>query len=88
MKLEKILEKAFAECERAERLHPVWPKSLIHGGMLVAEEQGEMNRAILDHDEKKGSKQNIITVAIHTLAVTIRFLKNIEEDSINNETHL
>ncbi len=85
MKIEKILEMVFAECSRAEQLHPVWPKDLIHGGMTIAEKSGETVKATMDYVEKKGSKQEIITEAIQTISVTIRFLKNIEEE---NEIHL
>ena len=81
MKTETALALILAELDRAEQLHPVWPRNLIHAGMVVAEESGEMTKSILDHHEKKGSRQEIITEAVQTAAMAIRFLKNIEEDA-------
>ena len=85
MKLENVLSMIMAECDRAERIHPVWPKNLIHAGMIVSEESGELCQSILNHNERKGSKQAIITEAIHTAAMAIRFLKNINDEEISHE---
>jgi len=84
MKIETVVGLVMAEIERAEKLHPVWPRDLIHAGMLCAEECGEMSKAILDHDERKGSKAAIITEAVHIAATAIRLLKNIAE-TIEND---
>lgn len=84
MKIETILVQIMSEIDRAEKIHPVWPRNLIHAGMVCAEEQGELTKAIMDHNERKGSKMAIITEAVHTAAMAIRFLKNIEETE-NNE---
>ena len=84
MKLETVLAQVMAECDRAEKIHPVWPKHLIHAGMIVAEESGELCQAILNHNERKGSKRAIITEAVHTAAMAIRFLKNLEADETND----
>ena len=80
MKLETVLALVMAECDRAEKIHPVWPKNLIHAGMIVTEENGELCQAILNHNERKGSKQAIVIEAVHTAAMAIRFLKNIETE--------
>ncbi|OQA87644.1 MAG: hypothetical protein BWY31_00586 [Lentisphaerae bacterium ADurb.Bin242] len=83
MKLETVIGLVMAEIDRAEKIHPVWPRNLIHAGMVVSEEQGELSKAILDHDEGKGSKRQMIIEAVHTAAMAIRFLKNIEETEEN-----
>ncbi len=85
MKIEKVLEMVFAECSRAEKIHPVWPRNHIHQAAICAEEAGELLQASLNHDEKKGTKQAMITEAVHAAAVAIRFLKNIEEENRKND---
>lgn len=80
MKTEHALVLILAELSRAETIHPVWPNNHIHAGMVVAEECGELVQAVLNHNEKKGSKQSMITEAVHTAAMALRFLKNIEPD--------
>lgn len=85
MKTETVIALVMAEIDRAEKIHPVWPRNLIHAGMVVAEENGELVKSILDHNERKGSRQAIITEAVHTAAMAIRFLKNIEGDTSNEE---
>lgn len=81
MKTETALALILAELSRAEQLHPVWPNNHIHAGMVVTEECGELVQAILNHHEKKGSRQAIITEAVQTAAMALRFLKNMEEDN-------
>lgn len=81
MKIETALVLILTELSRAEQLHPVWPNSLIHAGMVVAEECGEMVQAILNNHEKKGSKQAIIAETAQTAAMAIRLLKHIEESN-------
>lgn len=85
MKLETVIGLVMAEIERAEQLHPVWPRNLIHAGMIVAEENWELTKAILDHNERKGSELTIITEAVHTAAMAIRFLKNFEGEMIHEK---
>ena len=83
MKIETALSLILCELARAEKLHPVWPNNLIHAGMITVEENGELVQAILNHNEHKGSKEHIITEAVHTAAMALRFLKNINSE----ETH-
>lgn len=85
MKLENALALVMAECHRAETLHPVWPWDHIHQAAIIAEEAGECLQAALNHREGKGSKRPMITEAVHTAAMAIRFLKNIEEKESGNE---
>lgn len=83
MKLETIIALVMTEIDRAERIHPVWPKDLIHAVSILNEEVGETTKAVLDHNERKGSPQAIVTEAVHTAAMAIRFLKNLEGDVIH-----
>lgn len=70
------------ELDRAEKLHPEWPKDLIHQSAIVAEESGELTRACLNFVyHKENNLDNIVEEAIHTGAMAIRFLINLS----NNE---
>ena len=84
MKFETVIGLVMAEIERAEKLHPVWPRDLVKASALIAEEAGEEIRAANDYAEKRGSKRRIVTEAVHTAATALRFLKNIERTE-NNE---
>jgi len=74
-----------SELDRAEKLHPVWPPNLIHAGMIVSEENGELVQAILNHHERKGTREQIAAEAVHTAAMALRFLKNFEDKERNGE---
>ncbi len=56
-----------------------WPKYDVRAAAVVAEESGELVKAVLDHEEKNTSRYAIITEAVQTAASAIRFLKNFEE---------
>ena len=83
MKIETIIGLVMAEIDRAENLHPVWPTDVVKAAAIPVEEAGELLKAANDHDEKKTSRRQIVTEAVHTAASAIRFLKNLEEK--NNE---
>ena len=84
MKIEKVIASVFGEIERAETLHPTWPRDPVKACSLLAEEAGEAVRAANTFDETRAGKKEIIIEAIHTAATAIRLLKNIEE-SENHE---
>jgi hypothetical protein len=84
MKLETALALVMVECDRAEKLHSVWPWDHIHQAAIIAEEAGECLQTALNHREGKDSKQPMITEAVHTAAMALRFLKNIESDDAND----
>jgi hypothetical protein len=81
MKTQTALAMILSEIDRAEKLHPVWPKNHIHASAICAEEAGELIQAALNHNEHKGSTQYMITEAVHTAATAIRFLKNMEAEN-------
>lgn len=78
MKFEHALNLVLAELERAETLHPDWPRDQVHQAAIVAEEAGELVRASLNHHYEKGPQRNMVMEAVHTAAVALRFLSNIE----------
>ncbi len=86
MKIEKVIASVFAEVERAEIIHPAWPRDLVKAAALCAEECGELVRACNDYDESRGSKMPMVTEAIHAAATAIRFLKEIELDNAHNKS--
>jgi hypothetical protein len=67
------------EVERAQMKHPKWPECPIKQIAIVTEEAGELTRAGNQLDEGKGTFDEIRTEAIHTAAVTIRFLMRLPE---------
>lgn len=79
MKIETSLARVLAELDRAEKLHPVWPNNHVYQAAIVGEEAGELLQASLNFDEKKGTRRAMISEAVHTAAVALRFLKNIVE---------
>ena len=83
MKIEKIIASVFAEIERAETLHPAWPRDVVKACSLLAEEAGEAVRAANTFDETRTGRKDIVAEAIHTAATAIRLLKNIEETDSN-----
>lgn len=73
----RALQLIFAEIERAEKLHPIWPWDIVHQAGIVAEESGELMRASLDCSASEDkNKTACIREAIHTAATAIRFLQN------------
>lgn len=76
MKTEEVLSLVMTEIIRAEEKHPDWPADSVRAAAVVAEESGELVKAVLDHEEKNSSQYAIVTEAIQTAATAIRFLKN------------
>lgn len=76
MKIEEVLSLVMTEIIRAEEKHPDWPADPVRAAAVVAEESGELVKAVLDHEEKNSSQYAIVTEAIQTAATAIRFLKN------------
>ena len=87
MTRENAIELLLAELDRAERLHPQWPDDEVHAAAIVAEEAGELVQAALNHHyhRPKNSDPYVLdaekmrTEAIHTGAMALRFLINMDE---------
>lgn len=76
MQTATIIEEILAEVRRAELKYPEWPSDQVHASAIVAEESGELVRAVLNevyHGEPKADSDK---EAIQTAAVCVRFLKN------------
>ena len=78
MKFEKALSLVLTELERAQALHPEWPRDPVHQAAIVAEEAGELVQASLNHHYDNGTPNRMVTEAVHTAAVALRFLINME----------
>ena len=55
MKIEEVISLVMTELNRAEEAHPDWPKDDVRAAAVVAEESGELVKAVLDHEEKNTS---------------------------------
>ena len=79
MTRENAIELLLDELDRAERLHPQWPLSDVDKSAIVAEEAGELIKATLNYYYHNGGRDDMRTEAIHTGAMALRFLINMEE---------
>ena len=67
------------ELERAQKLHPDWPKDLIHQVAIQAEESGEALQAALNHVYHTGSIDEVEKELIQAGAMVIRCLINLKK---------
>lgn len=80
MQIEKALGLVMQEIARAEEIHPDWPRDVVRAAATVAEEAGELIQACNNYDENPDTGRiMMITEAVHTAAVALRFLKNMEK---------
>jgi NTP pyrophosphatase (non-canonical NTP hydrolase) len=72
-----------AEVARAIGKFPTWPTDPIHAAAVLAEECGELQKAVLEavYEPAKGSRQNIRTEAIQAAAMCLRFIASLDSDS-------
>jgi hypothetical protein len=83
IKMENSVADIVDELRRAEHKHPIWPADIAHQYLIVAEEHGEMAKALNDYLFKPPEFQSkyleeLRTETIQTAAMCIRFLKNLE----------
>lgn len=69
----------FSEKAAAETRHPVWPEDMIHQAAIVAEESGELIRAVLNYVQGKKRYYEIHHEAKQTGAMALRMLVNLPE---------
>jgi len=76
-----VLREIHAEVERAMRKFPQWPTDPIHAAAVIAEECGELQKAVLEavYEPHKGSRPNIRMEAVQTAAMCLRFLASLEQ---------
>lgn len=72
------------ELERAQKLHPDWPKDLIHQVAIQAEESGEALQAALNHVYHQDSINEVRKELIQAGAMVLRCLINLKEE-VNDE---
>ena len=64
------------ELKRAKKLHPGWPKDIVHQMAIITEESGEAMQATLNHVYHGGSHDLIKHEIIQTAAMCLRWLEN------------
>ena len=77
---EKIMDEIFAELHRAETKFPRYPRDPVHAAAIVAEELGELQRAILHwtYERNKGGFDDVRSEALQTAAMGLRFCFNLQ----------
>lgn len=73
-----IVQDILRELERAEGLYPTWPTDQVHAAAIVAEESGELVRAVLNESYHGASPEDSDREAVQTAAMAIRFLMHRE----------
>ena len=64
------------ELDRAEKLHPDWPKDLVYQAAIVMEEAGEFMQAVMNHRFHDGAFEDVVREIQQVGAMALRFLKN------------
>lgn len=79
-KLEAVIAEVEAELDRAVEKFPTWPNHIIHAGNVVAEEAGELAKAVLQsvYEPSKADLADVAAEAVQTAAMAIRFLLSID----------
>ena len=74
-----LLGEVIMELKRAETKFPGFPQDPIHGSAVLAEECGELQQACLQYTYEKGNFDNVKKEAVHTAAMALRFLFNLDK---------
>lgn len=77
----KIAWDVLREVDRAVEKHPLWPDDMIDAATIVAEENGELQTAVLQskYEPDKGVKiSDIRSEAVQTAAASIRFVRSLD----------
>jgi NTP pyrophosphatase (non-canonical NTP hydrolase) len=67
-----------AELDRSEQKHPNWPSDQIHAAAVIAEEAGELVRAVNEETWKGADPKLSDEEAVQTAAMCLRFILNRE----------
>lgn len=68
-----------SELKRAETIHPNWPSDPVHAAAVLAEEAGEVVKAVNNVVTKHKGDSDYRTEAIQCAAMCVRFLKNLDK---------
>jgi NTP pyrophosphatase (non-canonical NTP hydrolase) len=74
------LTAVLAELDRAQTKFPTWPTDPLHAASILAEEVGELQRAILQfvYEPDKAQPGDVQTEAVQTAAMALRFLLSLD----------
>lgn len=75
-----------AELQRAKKMHPNWPDDRFRQLAIMQEEAGEVAKAVIDHQYKKGSTQDIESELIQTAAMCMRMLESLNHQCKHHDT--
>lgn len=67
------------ELEKAKKKHPKWPYDIVHQVSIVTEESGELTKAVNEFVYEGGTYDALVTEAVQTAAMAIRFLENLPD---------
>lgn len=73
---EKAIDDIFSARPSSEKIHPGFPEDPIHAAAIVAEENGELQQAVLQWVYEGGRETAVYEEAIQTAAMALRFLFN------------
>ena len=76
--MKEIIKEVREEMARAEQKFLGWPVDPVHGAAIVAEEAGEALQAALDFYYGRSDERALRKELIHTAAMALRFLKNLD----------
>ena len=76
----QVFNEVETEISKAVSKFPVWPTDPLHAFVILGEEYGELNKALLQnvYEPHKTSKEEIRMEAIQTAAMAIRFLMSLD----------
>lgn len=77
---DRALALVLAELDRAQTKFPTWPTDPLHAASVLAEELGELQRAILHrvYEPDKAQPGDVQTEAVQTAAMALRFLLSLD----------
>jgi hypothetical protein len=67
------------ELDRAEKLHPQWPKDIVYQACIVMEEAGEFMQAVMNYKFHGGSPEDVVREIQQVGAMALRFMKNLPD---------
>ena len=65
------------ELQRAEEIHPNFPKDMFQQLAIMQEEAGEVTKAVLDYHFGKDTIEHVREELIQTAAMCVRMLQNL-----------
>lgn len=65
------------ELQRANKLHPNFPKDMFQQLAIMQEEAGEVTKAVLDYHFGKDTIEHVREELIQTAAMCVRMLQNL-----------